>query len=262
MIDNQTRLGIIGGTGMLGRAIAEGVLASGHPPSRLWVSNRSGDASGLPDGVTATKDNQLLADSCDLVLLSVPPAAADSINIYAPDRLVVSVMAGVSLERLAALTGARRVIRAMSSPAAARGLAYSPWISASPLDVTDRSRITRLFEACGVTDEVYEEAHIEHFTALTGPVPGFVAYLAECMADHATAHGIPEDVADRATRQLFLAAGTMLAADAPSPAEHVQEMIDYAGTTAAGLVVMRDGPLRDAISAGLDAAIARTRTIG
>lgn len=149
---------------------------------------------------------------------------------------------------------------AMSSPAAAQALAYSPWVARTAVDRADRQLVTQLFEACGATDEIAEEPLLDHFTAMTGPVPGFVAFFAEAMINHATAQGIPPEIADRAIRQLFLASGQMLAEGA-SAAEHVQGMVDYAGTTAAGLEAMRASPLAELISAGLTAAAQKAREI-
>ncbi len=57
-----------------------------------------------------------------------------------------------------------------------------------------------IFDACGRTDEVEQEAHIECFTAMTGPVPGFVAFYAKAMVDYATAQGIAPEIADRAVK--------------------------------------------------------------
>ncbi|MDH5452614.1 MAG: NAD(P)-binding domain-containing protein [Paracoccaceae bacterium] len=264
MATQKITIGIIGGSGMLGRAMALALLGQkAVTPANLWISNRSGSRAGFEAfaDVIITPDNQALADACDLILLSVPPALAPKINIKAPDRLVISVMAGVSLSRLQDLTGARRVVRAMSSPAAERGLAYSPWTASPAVTAGDRALLRTLFEACGKTDEVADEAQIETFTALTGPTPGFVAYYADCMIAYATETGIAPEIADRAIRQLFLAAGQMMA-DGPAPRDHVQQMVDYAGTTAAGLTAMRASPIRDAIAKGLAASVAKVRTMG
>lgn len=264
MVQAEYSIGIIGGSGMLGRAMARALLRGGWPAARLWIANRSGSRVGFEDwpGLTVTSDNQSLADACDLVVLSVPPALAGDLGIHAPARLVVSVMAGVSVARIGALTGAQRIIRAMSSPAAELGLAYSPWFAMPEVTPEDQARATAFFAACGLTDQVETEAQVEFFTAMTGPVPGFVAYFAECMADHAVAQGVDAAVADRAVRQLFLAAGRMLAEGAGKPGDHVQAMVDYDGTTAAGLRVMRASGIAAGIADGLDAAIAKTRSIG
>ena len=95
-----------------------------------------------------------------------------------------------------------------------------------------------------------------------GPVPGFVAFYAASMIDYATARGIAPEIADRAVRQLFLGAGTVMSVGAMTPADHVRQMTDYAGTTAAGLEVMQRSSLPDDITKALDSAVARTRSIG
>ncbi len=258
-------LGIVGGNGQLGSAIARGLLTAGAiAPEALWVSARSGRAEALADwpGITVTTDNQALADACDTILMSVPPAGFGQVGINAPDRLVVSVMAGVTRERLASETGAARIVRAMSSPAAAERMAYSPWIGTGAVTEEDRETVRTLFSAVGTTDELTDEGHIDHFTALTGPVPGFVALYADCMIRFAVAEGIAPEVAERAIRQLFLSSGRMLGREGPSPANEVKAMVDYAGTTAAGLVAMEKAGIAGVIAEGLRAAVAKAREIG
>ncbi len=250
---------------MLGSAIAQALLKSGIVEAGdLWISNTRGalpDADALP-GVQVTSDNDALADVCDTVILSVPPSAAASLRIAASNRLVISVMAGVTLAGLQGITGAERSVRAMSSPAAAFRAAYSPWMASPGVTAADRARVTDIFGACGLTDEIHDEALFDHFTAMTGPVPGFVAFFADCMVEHAEKSGIPPDIAERAIRQLFLSAGAMLSQGEASPGDHVTSMIDYAGTTAAGLVSMRDSPIAASIAEGLDAAARQARSMG
>ena len=264
MANSGNNIGIIGGAGMLGSAISKALLASGAvDPHRFWVSNRTGAAPdfGQSSGINVTTDNKRLVDACDTIVLCVPPASFPGIQIDATDKLVISVMAGVTSDRIASQTGAARVVRAMSSPAASLALAYSPWFASDAVTVQDREVVRRLLEACGATDQVFEESQIDHFTAMTGPVPGFVALFAQCMVDHAERQGIDPQVADRAVRQLFLAGGTMLARDSARPADHVRWMIDYAGTTAAGLNAMIDAGISKTISDGLMAAADRGKSL-
>jgi pyrroline-5-carboxylate reductase len=257
-------IGIVGGSGGLGGAIARALLRSRFvTPERLWISNRSGNTSGFEDwpGTRFTTRKEELVDACRIVLLSVPPHLASSVGIEAEDRLIVSVMAGVSIARIQQQTRAQRVVRAMSSPAAEIGLAYSPWCASAGVSDEDRDWTRGLFEACGLTDEVPNEEQIDRFTALTGPVPGFVAYYADCMVDYAVKHGVDPAIADRALRQLFHASGVVLAESEAAPGEHVREMIAYAGTTAAGLEAMKSSTLAASIEQGLDAAYDKARRI-
>ncbi|WP_121060731.1 pyrroline-5-carboxylate reductase family protein [Chachezhania antarctica] len=261
---NIGTVGIIGGTGTLGSAIVRALLARKVvSPDRLWLANRSGEAGPFSDipGINVTRRAQDLAETCDVIVLSVPPASIPELDLTAPDALILSVMAGVSLKTLTGCTGAPRAVRAMSSPAAARHLAYSPWIASATVTEKDRARVTAIFGACGTTDEIADESQIDIFTAMTGPVPGFVALYAQAMTDYAANRGVSPDIADRAVRQLFLGAGLMMSDGPMTPADHVAEMIDYAGTTAAGLEAMLATDLFDSIAEGLDAAVARTLSI-
>jgi pyrroline-5-carboxylate reductase len=245
---------------MLGEAIARGWLASGMAPERILLMNRSGRCPALPELEVTTKA-QVVQDRAEAILLCVPPAALGGLSLHVPDRLVLSVVAGATLDRLQALTGTSRVIRAMSSPAAALGLAYSPFVASAAVTAADRALATALLRAIGKTDEVTEEGHIDLFTALTGPVPGFVAAFAEAMAATARAEGVDAQVADRAIRQLIRASGEIFARDAMTPAEHVQEMIDYAGTTAAGLSALTASPFAECVAKAIRAATERARSI-
>lgn len=250
-------IGIVGGTGQLGGAIAHGLLRSQFiMPEQLWISSRSGNTSGFEEGlgIRFTTRNQDLVDACEIVIVAVPPHLASTVGINAQDRLIISVMAGVSIAQIEQQTRARRIVRAMSNPAAEIGLAYSPWCASLDLTDEDRDWTRRLFEACGQTDEVPDEEQIDQFTAMTGPVPGFVAYYADCMVKYALKHGIDPFIADRAVRQLFHASGVVLAKSEASPGAHVRDMIAYAGTTAAGLKAMKASPLAASIEHGLEAA--------
>jgi pyrroline-5-carboxylate reductase len=257
-------IGIVGGSGALGGAIARGLLRSQLiTPGQLWISNRSGSTSGFEEGlgIRFTTRNQELADACQIVIVSVPPDLASTVNINAENRLIISVMAGVSIEQIEQQTCAKRVVRAISNPAAEIGLAYSPWYAS--VGVTDQDRVwaQKLFEACGLTDELPDEDQIDHFTAMTGPVPGFVAYFADCMVEYAVKHCIDPAIADRAMRQLFHASGVVLAKSEATPGEHVRDMIAYAGTTAAGLESMKASPLAASIEQGLEAAYQKAQRI-
>ena len=259
------KYGIIGGSGMLGRAIAMANLTRGGVPEEdLWIANRDGRRDGFEDfpDVTVTAKPQALVDACDVVLLSIPPAHFPALKVRAEGKLVLSVMAGITIAAMEKKTGADRIARGMSSPVAELGLAHSSFCATTGVTDADRAAIHRLFDPCGVVDEVAEEPLMDVFCALTGPVPGFVAYYAACMTDAVVAQGMPADVADRAVRQLFLASGTALKEWPETPGEQVQAMIDYAGTTAAGLIEMKNRPLADAIAAGLEAATLKAREMG
>lgn len=95
------------------------------------------------------------------------------------------MMAGITAARIARHTGAAKIIWAMSSPVVGRGLAYSSRFATDAVSQAERAVVRKPFAACGLTDEIAEEGQIDHFSALTGPVPGFLVYFADCTIGHA-----------------------------------------------------------------------------
>lgn len=264
MSSTHPTIGIVGGSGILGSAISKAVLSKkAINEEDYWISNRSGNVAGFEawPNVHITDNNQQLCDACDAIILCVPPDQFQSLSLSCEGKLIVSVMAGVSIEKLQKSTGTNRAVRAMCSPAAELSLAYSPWFASDATTLQDRETLTRLFSACGETDELQLETHIELFTAMTGPVPGFVAFFANCVSKFAIDNGVNEDIANRAVKQLFLGAGTMMANGDTTPHQEVQEIIAYNGTTTAGVLKMQASTISDDISAGLNAAVEKSRAM-
>jgi pyrroline-5-carboxylate reductase len=255
-------IGIIGGTGWLGKAIGRALLTSGFiDPAALWVSNRSGRTQGYEDwpGVRFTTNNEELVDNCAAVLMSVMPRDFGSVVADMSGCLVISVMAGTPVQVIMRQTGARRIIRALPNAAAEVRLSYTAWYATGDVKAEERELVQALFESCGQADRVPSEDQIDYFTALTGPGPGFIAFYADAMIKHALSRGVEPATAERAVRQLFHGAGVMLARSSAAPGEIVRVFIDYAGTTAEGLRTFQATALAEDIGRGLDAAYRKAR---
>ncbi|KQW63168.1 hypothetical protein ASD02_03455 [Ensifer sp. Root1252] len=255
-----TQFGVIGGGGWLGKALllpalADGVIAG----EALTVSSRSGTVPGFEPwpAVRQTKDNAALAADADVVMLSVRPQDLDAIALDLSGKLVISVMAMVSLADLAARFEARRIIRAMPNTAAEKRLSFTPWLASPDTTEADCAFAERLFEASGKVQRIATETELDYFTALTGSGPAFLAVFADAMISDAVTKGIERGIAERAVRQLFLGGSTLLAGSKQTPDEIVQTFLDYAGTTAAGLEAMAAADIHTPIARGLTAAAAK-----
>ena len=126
----------------------------------------------------------------------------------------------------------------------------------------DRHIITRLFAACGRTDEVPREADIDYLTGHSGTGPAYPALLATALIRDAVAHGLPEAVARRAAVGILIGAGRLFEATDADPAAMVQAFVDYRGVTAAGIAAMRAAGFDAAVAAGLAAALQTSRALG
>ncbi len=252
------RIGIIGGNGWLGNALASSAVAKGLiDPARLILSSRSDNRGAIPiPGATWTKDNAELARQSDVVLLSVRPEQYPDVEIDASGKLVVSLMAAVPARVIAERTGAERIVRSMPNAALSIGKSFTPWFATATVTPGDKRLVQALFESCGDADEVAEEGHIDYCAGLCGSGAAFPGLLAQAMIEQAVTRGLPLSFARRAAKGVLVNASQLLAEhDDPTPV--VQAMIDYRGTTAAALQTMIDHGFKTAVGMGLDAAAAK-----
>lgn len=252
------RIGIVGGNGWLGNAIASAGVTSGTiDPAHLTLSGRSANPGATAiAGAYFTKDNAELVDRSDVVILSVRPDQFAAVDVDASGKLVISVMAGVPMRVLAARTSADQIVRGIPNAAAGIGKSFTPWFAGPSVSDDNRRLVQALFEACGGAAEVPRESHIDYCVGMTGSGAAFPALLAQAMIEHAVARGLPLAFARRAAQGVLVDASQLLA-ESDDPAPIVQAMIDYRGTTAAALQAMIDGGFKKAVGAGLDAASAK-----
>jgi pyrroline-5-carboxylate reductase len=118
-----------------------------------------------------------------------------------------------------------------------------------------------MFSACGVQEEVRAESQIDYFSALTGTGPAYPAVFAEAMMLDAVGRGVDRHVARRAVMTLMVGAARLSERQQRCPSEVVQEFVDYAGMTAAGIEEMRRAGIADVVRAGVEAALKRGRTL-
>ncbi|MFC3057709.1 pyrroline-5-carboxylate reductase family protein [Paenirhodobacter populi] len=256
------RIGIIGATGWLGSALGGRLLASGHAPGNLILLNRSGpraDYHGYPDVVWA-RDVDELAAASDLIVLSIRPEDWAALKLHAPDRLVVSFMAGVGIDRLAPC-GAR-IVRAMPNAAAEIGASYSPWVAGPGVTDADRAAVTRLLSVIGTSDELTGESQIDLMSAVPGSGAAYPALLALAIIGFLRDRGITEDIAIRAAEAVVCDGARLLKGQVGQSAEMIAAYLDYQGTTAAGIHAARDAGFTESITAALTAATAKARHLG
>ncbi|KUM27732.1 pyrroline-5-carboxylate reductase [Mesorhizobium loti] len=256
------KLGIVGGAGWLGGAVASTALAAGVVRAEdLALSYRSAKPDRFP-GALWTDDNQALADRSDVIMLSVRPQDWPSLELGAKGKLVISVMAGIRVAEIGEKHGTRRVVRTLPNAAAEVGKSYTPWIASGETTEDDRAVVRAIFDACGLQDEVGSERDIDYLTGLTGSGPAFPALLAEAMMRDAVAFGLSPDVARRAVNTVLSGTGRLLERNDASPADTVEAFLGYRGTTAAAIETMREAGFDDAVAKGLAAAFLKSIAMG
>lgn len=256
------RIGVIGGAGWLGGAIANSILDAGIVRSEdISLSYRSEKPQRFP-GALWTTDNQELVDRSDVVIMSVRPQDWDVVSIDAKQKLLISVMAGIRISALRERHKTERVVRALPNAAAEVLMSYTPWIASKGVKERDRDIVRTIFGACGIEDEVKNERDIDYLTGFSGTGPAFPSLLASAMMEHAVGHGLSVEVARRAVITLLIGTGRLLEKRQECPNDIVRAFVDYRGVTAAAIEEMCAAGLNDAVSRGLTVAFKKSESMG
>jgi pyrroline-5-carboxylate reductase len=254
------------GCGNMGAAIAGGALR--HMPN-VQVAALDHDLARakalLPEGarIALHDDPAAFAGLApDLTILGVKPQSFPSLGPQVMALLcrapVVSIMAGIGLDRLAPALAPAPVARVMPNLPALAGAGMSLGCSTVALPDATQTTIEALFNAVGRFEWVKDEALLERAAPVYACGPGFVFAFAEQMILAAEAQGVPSGLAARLVQQTFLGAAKMLSGDGRGAAELKRAVSSPGGTTLAGLAVLEaEAGLPRLLPATLQAAHAR-----
>lgn len=254
----------------MAEALVGGIIRAGIlDPSDIIVSEPSeGRRNHLQSTykVRVTPDNIKPAAESGTVFLAVKPLVlpdvADEISRYTvPDRLVISIAAGVPISFLESKLGNAAVIRSMPNTPALIGCGatvISPGNNVRP-EMTHWA--VEIFHSVGIC-LVLPEAQMDAVTALSGSGPAYIFRTAEVMIEKGEQEGVAADYVDELVKQTILGAARMMAETERAPVELRGMVTSPGGTTEAGLEAMEKAGFEEALKKGITAAIARARELG
>lgn len=259
------------GAGRIAEAMVRGLLGSGLAKASDVIATDIRedrlDQLARELGIATTLRNSDAVDRADVVFLTVKPQDILSLlgevaHHVRRDQLVVSVAAGVPIAAIEGrLHGPPPVVRVMPNTPALVGAGMAVLAPGTRATSEHEELVARIFGAVGRV-VVLPEKYLDAVTALSGSGPGFLAVVAEALADGGVLAGLPRDVAALLTYQTMLGTARMLVEAKVHPA-HLKEMVTSpGGTTAAGLRIMERGGLRGLLMEAVLAATERSRELG
>ena len=211
--------------------------------------------------VRAEEDNARAVANADVVVLAVKPQVFpcvwDSLqSTLSPTSLVVSIMAGVTSETIAA-GSELRVVRVMPNTPSlvgrgASGIAQGALATDSDMEVTER-----LMQAVGVSVRVQED-QLHAVTALSGSGPAYIFYIMEAMIKKAIELGLDKDSARLLCAETVGGAADLLANSEESPEDLRNRVTSKGGTTAAAIQVFEENDIKLTVSDAMKSAFKRS----
>jgi pyrroline-5-carboxylate reductase len=255
------------------RGIVEAKLIPPHSVVALNRSNRDrlGDLkSRYGIRVPETNDDeerQRLVRDADIVVLAMKPkdvgtGLLEFRDYIRPEQLLVSVVAGLSIDTIERLLGGpRRIVRTMPNTSSTIGLGATGISFSTAVEPAQREMAKSMFEAVGIAVPV-EERMLNLVTGLSGSGPAYVYALMEAMIEAGVQGGLAREEARELVAWTVLGAAHMVRSTGEDPAALRAKVTSPNGTTFAAFGVLERYNFREALIQAVQRASARAGEMG
>ena len=271
----QARIAVVGG-GKMGEAIFGGWIGTDQGAAGIWTPSCITVVEPALErreylqeayGVACVADASEL-EAADLVLLSVKPQVMPAVlpviaNLpFAADALFVSIAAGLATEKLESqLPAGAHLVRVMPNIPLLVGKGATTLCPGSAATQEEVDFVRELFSCIGEAYQV-EEGQMDITCAINGSGPAYFAALIEAMAQAAADAGFDRDLAERLATQTALGTAALMLERGQSAERTRIDVCSPGGTTLAALDAMAQRGFSEAMAAGVDAAIRRSKELG
>jgi len=251
------KITIIGG-GNLGTAIAEGLINSGEVQSgHLTVTRRRTELLQRlrEKGVNTTSDNSGAVREADVVLLAVKPyQVLEILRQITPqlsgEKVLISLVAGVELRELAAVTGPGiPLFRAMPNTAIALRESMT-LISTNGSSDAHKQMVVELFEKMGRTAVIPDELMAAATVLASCGIAYALRYIRAAMQGGVEI-GFGAELAQFITAQTVLGAARLVLETGNHPEKEIDKVTTPRGVTITGLNEMENKGFSASLIQGL-----------
>ena len=250
----MTTIGFIG-TGNMGGALAKAAFRSNKADVILLANRTAAKAEKLAEIVGGKAvDNKEVAEKAEYIFLGVEPQGlAELLEEILPvlkkrkDRyIIVSMMAGNTLEKLREKIGDVPIIRITPNMPAAVGSGVSLYVTNDKVTQEENDYFYQLMEPSGLVEETDEQT-MAHAGGVKGCDPAFTAMFVEALADGAVAVGLPRDKAYRYAAQMIKGTAEMLLQTEQHPGTLKDSVCSPVGSTIQGVRTLEKSGFRSAV---------------
>lgn len=261
---------MIGG-GVMGEALLSRLLSQGlYAPEEIFLGEPSSERRQVLSeqyGIQTTDNNREVIEASRVILLAIKPQIFSAVaKDFQEARcetppLLLSILAGMSLERLETMVPGWPVVRAMPNTPATVGAGMTAIATGSRTLPVHADLAYEVFAAVGQVVQV-SESMMDAVTGLSGSGPGYVSIVIEALADGGVAAGLPRAIANQLAVQTVLGTAELVQKTGMHPAEVKDRVTSPGGTTIAGIACLEELGLRSALIEAVRVASSRSRELG
>lgn len=201
-----------------------------------------------------------------IILLAVKPQDVKPVyhslteNIKST-TLIISIMAGIPLNKLINNLNHDRVVRAMPNLAATEGLSVTAWLPNNKLSRADLSLTGKFISSFGSSLQVPDDDAIDKVTVLTGSGPGYVYAFMDDLIKAAKSLGFTEQSATTLAQEMLIGAVAYLQSSNETPETLVKRVSSKKGITEQAVKVLRAKKTQKIWEQALKAAYKRAKQL-
>lgn len=208
-----------------------------------------------------------LPENDSTVILCVKPQRLDGVlqdlkGAVKPNQLVVSIIAGATIETIAESLGNIFIVRAMPNTPSQIGQGMTAWTCSEQVTNEQKSQVKTLLTALGREIYVETENQIDMATSLSATGPTYIFMMMEAMTDAGVHMGFSREVSKELVQQTMLGSTLFAIESHKHPAELRNMVTSPGGTSAAAIYEMEKGSLRTVLSKAIYAAYQRAVELG
>jgi pyrroline-5-carboxylate reductase len=271
-VENGTKIAFVG-PGVMAEAMIAGLINQKVVPSESIIASGPSaarvDELGERHAIRMETNNAAAVEDADVVVLAVKPQRLDHVLVdlrgsIKSSALVVSIVAGATIEKIATGLDHDVIVRSMPNTPAQIGEGITVWTAAETVSDAQKETARKILTAFG--DEIYldEERFLDMATALSGTGPAYVFLFMEAMVDAGVHLGFSRRVAEVLVAKTVR--GSVDFYSKPDDPLHLarlrNQVTSPGGTSAAALYYLEKAGFRTAISRAIWAAYERSRELG
>jgi len=264
------KIAFIGG-GNMATALISSLYTSGHSIHTIRVVDPDPAARSRLEARWPVSGYESAAEAIadmEAIVLAVKPQVLPSVldeigGCITTDQLVISIVAGVDVQRIAAPMKANpSIVRCMSNTPALIGLGMTGLFAQRNCSPGQREMAQKVLQSAGEVVWLEEEGLLDVVTAVSGSGPAYFFYLIEALRSSGERLGLPPDVAAKLALQTAHGSGAMAVQSRLDVADLRRQVTTPGGTTEAALRVLDDGRFTELMENAVAAATRRGRELG
>jgi len=259
------------GAGSMGQAMIGGLLSRHHiEPDNITASDKFRDQLIVVRNrfhIHTTLENRIAARKGQVVVLAVKPQVLQEVlsdlnGQLKRDTLVISIVAGATIESLAAGLRHRTIVRTMPNTPSQIGEGMTVWTATPEVSDVQREQARTIIEALGHQLYVNKERFLDVATAVSGSGPSYTFLFMEAFVDAAVHLGFSHSDARELVVQTIKGSALFAQQSKLHFAEMRNMVTSPGGTSADALYQLEKGAFRAVLSKAVFASYQRSVALG